>query len=314
MSATAIDLFCGLGGSSEGARQAGVRVVWAANHNPMVVATHRRNHPRVQHETRDLMDHDWYAVPDTDLIMASPSCTGHTNARGKEKPGHDTARATALAVLQCAEIKRAPAVVVENVTGFRTWELYRWWKDGMRILGYTAAEYVVDAADFGVPQNRERLFVVFTRSASPIVLDLPQRAHVPISTVIDFDGGSWSPVYKRGPRPRSAKTLRQIERARAAGFGDKFLIPYYRSGSGLTGRSIDRPIGTLTTKARWALVDCRGAEPRMRMLAPREAARAQGFPDEYELPQRVADANFGVGNSVCPPVMRDILLAIQRAA
>ncbi|MCB4349595.1 DNA cytosine methyltransferase (plasmid) [Burkholderia vietnamiensis] len=48
--------------------------------------------------------------------------------------------------------------------------------------GYAIAPYIIDAADHGVPQHRKRLFLVCTRSAAPITLDLPKRDHSPIGT------------------------------------------------------------------------------------------------------------------------------------
>jgi len=56
--------------------------------------------------------------------------------------------------------------------------------------------------------------------------------------------------------------------------GDRFIVPYYGSGSGTTGRSLDRPLGTITTLDRWAPVD----GDRMRMLRADECRAAMDFP------------------------------------
>ena len=90
----AIDLFAGLGGNSEGARQAGVKVGWAANHWQSAADVHADNHPDTQHACQDLHQADWTRVPTHDLLMASPACQGHTHARGKERP-HRKALVTA---------------------------------------------------------------------------------------------------------------------------------------------------------------------------------------------------------------------------
>lgn len=89
---TAIDLFAGCGGSSEGARLAGVTVKLALNHWPVAVATHALNHPFIEHCTQDLQQADFTGFPDSDVLMASPACQGHSDARGGvEKPHHDPA-------------------------------------------------------------------------------------------------------------------------------------------------------------------------------------------------------------------------------
>lgn len=302
----AIDLFAGAGGFSTGATAAGCRVVWAANHWPAAVAVHAANHPGTAHACQDLQQADWTAVPAHDVLLASPACQGHSPARGKERPHHDAQRATAWAVVSAAECHRPPIVVVENVQAYSTWVLYPAWCAAMHALGYALAPLVVDAADHGVPQHRRRLFVVATRSRRPIELRLPRRAHRAIGDVIDWTAGTWSTVNRPG---RSTRTLARIAAGRAR-FGDRFVAPYYGSGSGETGRSLDRPIGTVTTRDRWAVVDGN----RMRMLLADECRAAMGFPAGYRLPDRHRDAVHMLGNAVCPPVAADLLTAIMEAA
>jgi DNA (cytosine-5)-methyltransferase 1 len=65
----AIDLFAGLGGFTEGAEMAGVRVVWAANHWRAAVDMHSANHPDTEHACQDLHQTDWSQVPAHDLMM-----------------------------------------------------------------------------------------------------------------------------------------------------------------------------------------------------------------------------------------------------
>ena len=305
----AIDLFAGAGGFTEGARQAGVKVVWAANHWPLAVEFHSTNHPDTIHACQDLRQTNWSTVPHHDLLLASPSCTGHTPARGKEKPHHDEARSTAWAVVDCAEYHRPEYGVVENVPAFLRWSLYSVWADAMRRLGYAVSPHIVDAADHGVPQNRVRVFIVLSRSKSPIVLKLPHREHRPFRSIVEWDKHAWSPIAAVGRRPRAEATLRRIAAGRAD-FGDCFVMPYYSDGSGLTGRSIDRPIGTFSTKARWAIVRA----DEMRMVQPREVAAGMTFPKTYTLPHNKAVANMMLGNAVAPKVARDILCALQKVA
>jgi DNA (cytosine-5)-methyltransferase 1 len=82
--------------------------------------------------------------------------------------------------------------------------------------------------------------------------------------------------------------------------GARFVMPYYGSGSGLTGRPINRPLGTVTCKDRWALVD----GDRMRMLRVEEYRAAMGFPSDYALPATRHDAIRALGNAVPPPLAR----------
>lgn len=300
----AIDLFAGLGGFSEGAEQAGVRVVWAANHWPAAVQVHANNHPETEHVCQDLQQADWTQVPKHDLLLASPACQGHSRARGADRPHHDATRATAWAVVSALECHRPPLALIENVPEFTRWVLFPAWCSAITALGYAIAPHLVDAADHGVPQHRERVLIALTRSKHPIELHLPRRQHVPAATIIDFDAERWSPIERPG---RSPATLARIANGRRQ-HGDRFLTAFYGNEKG--GRSLNRPVGTITTRDRWAVVD----GDRMRMLSVAEARRAMGFRASYRLPERARDAMHMLGNAVCPPVVRDCITALREAA
>lgn len=301
---TAIDLFAGLGGFSEGAQQAGCRVAWAGNHWRAAVDIHAANHPSAEHACQDLHQQDWTQVPAHDLLLASPACQGHTPARGKERPHHDATRSTAWAVVSALECHRPPLALVENVPAFTRWTLYPAWCAALSALGYTVAPHIVDAADAGVPQNRVRVFIALTRSAHPIELNLPKREHAPAASIVDFAAGRWSTIDRPG---RATRSLARIAAGRAD-HGDRFLTSYYGATRG--GRSLSVPVGTITTRDRWAIVD----GDRMRMFSVTEARRAMGFRDDYQLPTRDRDAMHMLGNAVCPPAARDVIDALRRAA
>lgn len=301
-----IDLFAGAGGSSTGALMAGCNVLWAANHWKSAVQIHKNNHPHIDHICQDLHQADWSQVPSHDLMLASPCCQGHSKARGKDTPQHDASRSTAWAIISCAEYHLPDKIVVENVPEFLNWKLFEAWKMALSALGYSISENLIDAADHGVPQNRKRMFLVCSRSKSEINLKLEKREHVGADNVIDFNAGRWSLINKPG---RSQATLNRVANGRAS-FGERFVMPYYGSGSGLTGRDLKRPIGTVTTRDRWAVVD----GERMRMCTADEYRVFMGFPDNYELPSnnKTLAVNL-IGNAVCPPVMRDIINALKAA-
>lgn len=297
-----VDLFAGLGGMSAAAVAAGHRVLLAANHWPAAVRAHAVNHPEVEHWTQDLQQADWIRVPRHDLLLASPACQGHSRARGKERPHHDAARSTAWAVVSCAEYHRPAAIVVENVVDYRRWVLYPAWRQALAALGYAVAEHVLDAADHGVPQQRVRLYLVATRSLFPPRLRLPRRPHV--AAPVEWGAGRWTSIGRAG---RSPRTLARIAAGRAA-LGDRFVVSYY--GTTRTGRSADRPLGTVTTRDRWAAVD----GDQMRMLSVDEYRRAMGFPDGYVVPSEPKALGVHLlGNAACPPVVTDLIEALEAA-
>ena len=302
----AIDLFAGAGGFSTGATMAGINVVWAANHWQDAVEWHSKNHPNTQHICQDLHQANWSQVPAHDIMLASPCCQGHSKARGKKKSNaeHDASRATAWAVISAIEFHQPEVAAVENVKEFLDWKLYSAWEMALKALGYSVSVNVIDAADFGAPQNRLRMFLVLTRSQKPIKLNLKKQSLIAASSFIDFDGGKWQPIHK----PNRAKaTLERINAGRKQ-YGERFLISYY--GNTKTGRSLSRPIGTITTRDRWAVID----GDKMRMLTRFECRDAMSFPSDYQLPENHRLAVHLMGNAVCPVPVMHLLNAIQEAA
>jgi DNA (cytosine-5)-methyltransferase 1 len=294
----AIDLFAGLGGFTEGARYSRTisEVLWAANHNQQAVKTHEMNHRGTIHSCQDLHQANWEQVPEHNVTLASPCCQGHSKARGKERSHHDTQRSTAWAVVSCAEVHRPQFIVVENVVEFLDWELYPAWSSALKLLGYTISPNILDAADLGIPQHRIRVFIICTRSKSPLIIPQPKEPHVPASTLI-IDDNRWSPVNKPG---RAEATLRQIENGRKK-WGPRFLVAYY--GNEKNGRSLDVPLGTVSCKDRFALVD----GDRMRLMRIPEYKKAMSFRDDYILTGNHKDDLRMLGNSV-PPVLATYVL------
>ena len=92
--------------------------------------------------------------------------------------------------------------------------------------------------------------------------------------------------------------------------GERLIMPYYGNGSGLTGRDINRPIGTITTLDRWALVD----GDRMRMLSAGEALAAQSFPADTLRPDNHRLTMHMAGNAVPPLAGQRIIEALKVAA
>lgn len=298
----ACDLFAGAGGTSTGAAQAGATIVAAVNHWPRAVETHQRNHASAAHYCEDAAILDPTKLPAHDLLLASPSCTGHTPARGKDRPHHDAARATAWCVIRVAEAQRPRAIVVENVPQLYRWCLYAAWRLALTSLGYRVAEHVLDAADAGVPQHRRRAIVV-AHQRRLVTLEPLRVPHVPARAVLDLDAGSWHPWRQYAERSRL-----RIEAAQRRQ-GRECLVAYYGSESSHTGVSLDRPIGTLTTRDRYVLV--RGDVARV--LSVREQLALSGFPAGYVLTGNRREQVMQVGNAVPPPLAASVVRQVMAA-
>lgn len=226
-----IDLFCGAGGSTTGAEDSGqVTVALAINHWDTAISTHRLNHPHVRHLCApiDLVDPRDFHGQGLELLMASPECIFHSNARGG-KPVDDQRRATAWCVPRWAEVLRPKWLVIENVREFEDWaplgsdnkplkskkgEIFTAWVNALRALNYHVEWKLLNAADFGGATKRTRLFIVGRRGPSRQPIPWPAITHTkaswtPAASIID-----WSlpcPSIFGRKRPLAEKTLRRIE-------------------------------------------------------------------------------------------------------
>jgi DNA (cytosine-5)-methyltransferase 1 len=177
-------------------------------------------------------------------------------------------------------------------------------------LGYCVRIWVLDAADFGVPQRRRRLYIVCDREAEPPEI-APRTPHTPVRDVIDLDGYAYTPLYM--PR-RALATIERVERAlRVLGRDATFLSVYY--GSGSQWQTLDAPLRTVTTRGHFALVRPGRGGHEMRMLQVDELRRAMSFPVWFDFGGCTrTDTMRLLGNAVCPPVMQAIVESLTRGA
>src|SRR5882724_8396799 len=148
-----LDIFCGVGGSSAGARDAGIKMVGAIDMSHIATATYQANFPDTRVITDRLETINIRAlrreIGEIDILFASPECTNHTCAKGAA-PRNEESRATAMQLIKYAREFRPRWIVMENVVHMRPWSRYQELKDSLVSLGYNIAEQVLDASDFGV--------------------------------------------------------------------------------------------------------------------------------------------------------------------
>lgn len=167
----------------------------------------------------------------------------------------------------------------------------------MATLGYSLSVNFINASDLGVPQNRPRLFIIATRSRNPVDLQLPEYEKLPARSFVDLnpDKYTWGKVADRVEATRV-----RVENGRKQ-FGDIFLDAAY--GSAKTGRSLDKPLGAVTTVNKHSLV----IGDTIRPLSIAELAAAQSFRGDYLWPESVTATKRMIGNAV-PPLMAQRLV------
>lgn len=275
----AADLFCGAGGTSTGLYRAchslGRRVdLLAVNHWKVAIETHSINHPGARHICAKLdaiRPEDAVKSGHLNILVASPECTHHSVARGG-RPVCDQLRASAWTVLRWIESLRVDNVLIENVQEFRNWgplglnmrplkrrqgETYQAFLTALRSFGYSVEDRVLNAADYGDPTTRKRLFILARRGNKKITWPEPShgesdafRTLKPYRTareIIDWTlkGQSLSDRKK----PLAANTMRRIMAGIRKFGGESFIVHLRGTQDGQingSAKSVDRPVPTLT--------------------------------------------------------------------
>lgn len=313
-----LDMFCGAGGSSAGARAAGVEMAVGIDMCATAAQTYAANFPDACVLTDRLQDVCLESLKkktgQVDILLASPECTNHTCAKGAA-PRDEASRATAMFVVDYARAFRPRWFVLENVIHMRPWSRYEELKRAFRSLGYRLEEHVLDSADFGVPQRRRRLFLVGDTEKRPSqkIRKRSGRRRA-VRSILD-PASSWktTPLFCQR---RAAATIERAKRGfQALGEDSSFLIVYYGNDGSGGWQPLNRPLRTITTLDRFALVRHDGTEPRMRMLQVPELKRAMGFAEDFALPFGTRrDRVRMLGNGVCPPVMKAVVESLTVAA
>ena len=309
----AFDLFCGAGGSSFGALCAGVKVVGGVERWNLAADTYEDNFPGAvvyRNDIRTLSPKKIAAEHgQIDLLLASPECTNHTVAKGKgrESQQAEVSRLTAFEVIRFTHELKPKWVVVENVIQMKQWSKYKEWLAKMCSLGYYHSEQILNAADFGVRQSRKRLFILFSREKTPVVIKPSSKSRRCIKPILNMNGAYSYSLLKT--KKRAKPTLERAERAKAElGPRKPFLIVYYGSDGAGGWQRLESPLRTITTLDRFALVKWEDSRYRMRMLQVPELKQAMGFPESFRFEKGTRRAKIAMlGNGVCPPVMQKII-------
>lgn len=172
---SAVDLFCGAGGLSEGFRQAGFTILAGSDNDPDAMATYAANFPGAHAITGDIRS---AAVKEqildcarrASVLIGGPPCQAFSQVRNHARMIDDPRNSLYREFVDVLKQTLPPAFVVENVTGMDQMGVREQIASDLSLDGeYLVLPQVVDAADFGVPQARKRLLFIGVRQASSMV-------------------------------------------------------------------------------------------------------------------------------------------------
>lgn len=331
---TAIDVFSGCGGMTEGLKQAGFRVVAAIDCDPEACAVYEANHPEVTLFEKDIREADPCALRkelglqpgQLHLLAGCPPCQGFSTLRTRNRGSAvDDPRNDLLSqFLDWVKAFKPQAVLVENVPGLARDRRYDTFADELRDLEYQGACHIVDAAEYGVPQRRKRMVYAAVLKA-PFTLPKTQEEHISVRQAIGHlakpgsTGDSLHDIVEhRTPRVIELISLIPADGGSRSALPPEKQLACHQAFSGFRdvyGRMWWDKVSPTITSGCFNPSKGRFLHPEQnRAITMREAALLQGFPDDYQFPLRskIAIARL-VGNAVPPQLVRSTASAIAKA-
>lgn len=300
MSFKFIDLFAGLGGIRIPFEEYGGECVFSSEWDKHAAATYAANHG--EFPAGDITKVDPKDIPSFDLLLGGFPCQPFSHA-GHKKGFEDTRGTLFFNIAEIISTHKPKAVFLENVKGLVGHDKGRTFKEITRILeelGYTVSSKIHNARDFGVPQNRERIFIVALKGDEKFEFPEPKKTQTRLGQILEH-ADEIDPKYTLSDKLWAGHQFRKAQHlAKGNGFGYSLFTE-------------DSPY-TSTISARYykdgseILVAQQGKNPRK--LTPREAARLQGFPENYRIVASDTQAYKQFGNSVAVPAIRSVASAL----
>lgn len=295
-----IDLFCGAGGTSTGIHFTDIKNMFVAgcvNHDKNAILSHAENHPNTLHFTEDIRDFEVVeklkylidelrkAFPNCKInIWASLECTNFSKAKGGQARDADSRTLAEHMFMYLKELD-PDYFWVENVREFMSWGAldengkpvsrtagsdYIKWVEKVKSHGFRFDAKLLNSANYGAYQSRERLFIQFAKYDFPI--QWPEQTHSkdkiasplfpmekwkPVREVLDLEDEGVS-IFAR-KKELSDNTLKRIYAGllKFVANGDEVFTKRYNGGKinpEQKVNSIDKPMGTICTNGTHALV------------------------------------------------------------
>ncbi len=290
-----IDLFAGIGGIRMPFEELGGECVFSSEIDKYASKTYVTNFGEIPHGDITLIEPK--DIPKHDLLLAGFPCQPFSQA-GLQK-GFDDDRGVLFFYIEKIIKYHTPKVVfLENVKRFKTHDKGRTFnvvKSKLEQIGYKVFFEVLSAKDFGVPQNRERIYIIAIKDIkSEFVFPKPLNTKCSVGDILESNVDN---KYTISDNLWAGHKRRKLEHKKK---GNGFGYSLFNKNSPYTS----------TISARYykdgseILIEQKGKNPRK--ITPREAARLQGFPDNFKIVVSDTQAYRQFGNSVCIPVIREI--------
>lgn len=301
---TMIDLFAGIGGTRLGFHQTGkVKTVFTSEIDSFAQKTYSANFG--DEIVGDITRIDTIDIPDHDILVGGFPCQAFSQA-GLKRGFDDTRGTLFFDIARILRDKRPKAFLLENVKNLvshnhgNTFQVIMQTLDD---LDYEVTPMLFKAKDYGVPQNRERIYLAGfdrkkVRNYKDFTPPVPPCIETKVGQILEKDvdekytisDALWAGHKRRKKDNKKAgKGFGYSLFNRNSPYTNTISARYYKDGSEI-------------------LIEQKGKNPRK--ITPREAARLQGFPEEFIIPVSDTQAYKQFGNSVAVPVINAIATQI----
>lgn len=351
------ELFAGIGGFRLGIEQAldkkNIEVVYVSEWDKYAAATYEKNFNHTV-DTRSITDVPAESIPDHDLLVGGFPCQAFSIA-GKRRGFDDTRGTLFFDIARILQEKRTPYCVLENVKGLLSHDFGRTFKRIIRTLtdlGYDLQWQMLNSKDFGVPQNRERIFIVGHLRGQPRPQVFPIRNHSEPDIVLPtltarYWGGQANGGYignktiKVGTyrTHKDGQGFREVKsglaptipaRAREDGSGQPVVMAWSKSHrTGKTDADKKRKnYGQVENRVKLGEFNTLSTGPgggnqstqnfiyqsmKIRRLTPKECERLQGFPDGWTDAVSDAQRYKQLGNAVTVNVVSYVMKRFEES-
>jgi len=265
-------------------------IVWANDILPFAVDTYRKNFgPHITE--KDITKIKNLEIPEHDLLIGGFPCQTFSMV-GKRQGFLDPRGKLYMEMVRILKVKQPPVFIAENVKGLvsvQNGDAFKKIISDFEGAGYKTYHKIINAANFGVPQKRERVIIIGIRNdiKIPFHFSLKHLSTVPLKKILEPNENIEKKYYFS---ERATEGLKKANKA-------------FNKGR---SQDINKPCNTISTHL--AKVSLNGTDPvllvngKYRRFTPREAARIQSFPENFEFSGSESQQYIQIGNAI-PPVM-----------
>lgn len=288
-----VSLFSGCGGLDLGFTNVGFNVIWANDINKNLIPTYNYNHPNTEFVIKSISDITSDEIPDCDVIIGGPPCQSWSLA-GSLRGIEDDRGKLFLEYIRIITDKKPKVFVAENVKGIissRHKQTFDNFIKSFKEIGYNVEYKLLNAKNYGVPQDRERVIIVGVRDDICERYTFPEETHVSefvslrkaigdlINNPDEYMQGSFSSIYMSRNRKRGwdevAFTVQASGRQAQLHPDSPQMVKIDKDKMEFQGKGI------------------------IRRMTVRESARIQTFPDNFKfITERLDEKYKMIGNAV----------------